>query len=72
MATTGMRTLAIALGMGLGMMAGVDIGAEDRRTYRPSPDRYRVGSKMQQRKSVLREKRRAKNKMARKSRAKGR
>lgn len=66
--------LAGALVAGLALAAGVGIDPhEERRHFPVSPRDVRCkGTKMQQRKGPEREKRRVKNKMARKSRARGR
>lgn len=66
--------LAAALVAGLALAAGVGIASPEERRYFPvrTRDVRCKGSKMQQRKGPEREKRRVKNKMARKSRARGR
>lgn len=65
--------LGAAIMIGLGSLGGMDIGVEERR-YRafPTPQSPLKSSKMQQTRAMMRDKRKAKNKLARKSRQKGR
>jgi hypothetical protein len=73
MQSTRNSTLAAALVVGLGLVAGIDIGEEDRRyNIKPTKQTGPWGTKAQRRQDTGRVKRRACNKIARKSRAKNR